>query len=183
MANEGSNEKGQHVPAAGYEVPEREETSIGRYLATRFSTLKPPMAKAPNPFRLLLMLNRQQWLFFWVGSEVLNLWLDTDRVFQVAFLAWTWDAYDFFTVSLTVQDLATTFKRSNADITWGITLVLMLRSVGAIIFGIAADRYGRKWPFIINNVLFIILELATGFTQTYKQFLGVRALYGIAMGM
>jgi SHS family lactate transporter-like MFS transporter len=58
----------------------------------------------------------------------------------------------------------------------------MLRSVGAIIFGIASDRYGRKWPFIINNVLFIILELGTGFTQTYKQFLGVRALFGIAMG-
>ena len=58
----------------------------------------------------------------------------------------------------------------------------MLRSVGSIIFGIASDRYGRKWPFIINNILFIILELATGFTQTYKQFLGVRALFGIAMG-
>ena len=58
----------------------------------------------------------------------------------------------------------------------------MLRSVGSITFGIAADRYGRKWPFAINNLLFIILELATGFTRTYKQFLGVRALYGIAMG-
>jgi len=60
--------------------------------------------------------------------------------------------------------------------------VLMLRSVGSIIFGIAADRYGRKWPFIINNVLFIILELGTGFTQTYNQFLACRALFGIAMG-
>jgi len=58
----------------------------------------------------------------------------------------------------------------------------MLRSVGAITFGIAADRYGRKWPFIINNVLFIILELATGFCTTYHSFLGVRALFGIAMG-
>lgn len=48
--------------------------------------------------------------------------------------------------------------------------------------GIAADRYGRKWPFILNNVLFIVLELATGFCQNYQQFLAVRALYGIAMG-
>jgi len=46
-------------------------------------------------------------------------------------------------VSLTVTDLAETFDKSKADITWGITLVLMFRSVGAIIFGIAADRYGR----------------------------------------
>ena len=54
--------------------------------------------------------------------------------------------------------------------------------VGAIIFGSLADRYGRKWPFIANLVLFIVLELATGFVSTYKSFLGVRALYGIAMG-
>lgn len=94
----------------------------------------------------------------------------------------TWDALDFFTVSLTLSDLAESFNRSKADITWGITLVLMLRSIGSIIFGIAADRYGRKWPFVINNVLFIILELATGFCSTYESFLGVRALFGIAMG-
>lgn len=58
----------------------------------------------------------------------------------------------------------------------------MMRSVGAIAFGLAADRYGRKWPFIFNNVLFIVLELGTGFCQTYKQFLACRALFGIAMG-
>ncbi|KAK9320749.1 major facilitator superfamily domain-containing protein [Lipomyces orientalis] len=57
------------------------------------------------------------------------------------------------------------------DITWGITLVLMLRSVGAITFGLLVDKYGRKWPFIVN-----------WFVQTYAQFLGVRALFGIAMG-
>jgi len=145
---------------------ERERNmSIGRYIATRVTTLKPPMAKAPNPIRLLRLLNLQQWLFF-----------------LVAFIAWTWDAFDFFTVSLTVTELAETFDKTNAQITWGITLVLMLRSVGSTIFGIAADRYGRKWPFIVNNILFIVLELGTGFTQTYNQFLAVRALFGIAMG-
>ena len=48
--------------------------------------------------------------------------------------------------------------------------------------GIAADRYGRKWPFVVNNILFIVLELGTGFCRTYKQFLACRALFGIAMG-
>lgn len=47
----------------------------------------------------------------------------------------------------------------------------MLRSVGAILFGIASDRYGRKWPFIVNNIMFIVLELGTGFCTTYEQFL------------
>lgn len=69
-------------------------------------------------------------------------------------------------MSLTVTALAKDFGKSKADITWGITLVLMLRSVGAITFGLAADKWGRKWPFVINNILFIILELGTGFCQT-----------------
>jgi SHS family lactate transporter-like MFS transporter len=85
-------------------------------------------------------------------------------------------------VPLVVGQLATQYHRSNADITWGITLVLMMRSVGAIIFGIASDRYGRKWPFVANMVLFVVLELATGFCDTFEAFLGVRAIYGIAMG-
>lgn len=94
----------------------------------------------------------------------------------------SWDAFDFFTVSLTVSGLAKTFGKTTTDITWGITLVLMFRSVGSILFGIAADRYGRRWPFIVNNVLFIVIELGTGFCQTYRQFLACRALFGIAMG-
>ncbi|KAI5458366.1 major facilitator superfamily domain-containing protein [Mariannaea sp. PMI_226] len=142
-----------------------EGMSPGEYIGTRFSSLKPPMHPVPNPIKLLRMLNSQQWAFFFV-----------------AFFAWTWDAFDFFTVSLTVTDLAKSFGKSKTDITWGITLVLMFRSVGSIAFGIAADRYGRKWPFIINNLLFIALELGTGFCQTYSQFLACRALFGIAMG-
>lgn len=60
----------------------------------------------------------------------------------------------------------------------------MLSATGALtpVSGIASDRYGRKWPYIVNMVLFIILELATGFCNTYEQFLAVRAIYGIAMG-
>ncbi|KAL7267311.1 Carboxylic acid transporter [Rhizina undulata] len=139
--------------------------SIGRYAATRITSLKPPGHVPPNPFTTLRMVSWKQWQFF-----------------LIAFVAWTWDAFDFFTVSLTVTDLAKSFDRTKADITWGITLVLMLRSVGSISFGLAADKWGRKWPFIINNILFIVLELGTGFSQTYKQFLGVRALFGIAMG-
>ncbi|KAJ5946088.1 Major facilitator superfamily domain general substrate transporter [Penicillium verhagenii] len=123
------------------------------------------MAHVANPIKLLAILNRQQWAFF-----------------LVSFLAWSWDSFDFFTVSLTIDDLATSFDKSTTDITWGITLVLMLRSAGSAMFGLAADRYGRKWPFIIALLLFIILELATGFCQTYTQFLAIRALFGIAMG-
>lgn len=113
------------MPATGETT---EHMSAGRYIATRISSLKPPMTKVKNPISLLRLLNLQQWLFF-----------------TVAFIAWTWDAFDFFTVSLTVSELAKEFGKTTTEITWGITLVLMFRSVGSTIFGIAADRYGRKW--------------------------------------
>ena len=58
----------------------------------------------------------------------------------------------------------------------------MLRSVGALIFGSLSDRYGRKWPFVINLSALIILELGTGFTHNLSEFLAVRSLFGIAMG-
>lgn len=122
-------------------------------------------------------------------------------MFFCGFTAWTWDAFDFFTVSLTLTEIAEDFKVPNSDISWvgalpgavslhcnaltyrqGITVTLMLRSVGALIFGTISDRFGRKWPMIACLVLFIILELATGFTNTKPQFLAVRSLYGIAMG-
>lgn len=142
------------------------DLSIGQYFATRIPHLKPEANQTlANPFKLLGLLNTKQWLFF-----------------LVAFFGWTWDAFDYFTVSLTVSDLAKSFDVNTTAVTWGITLVLMMRSVGSIAFGLAADRYGRKWPYIVNLILFIVLELATGFAQTYKQFLGIRAIYGIAMG-
>lgn len=49
------------------ESPHPAKMSASRYLATRVTTLKPPMHKAPNPFKLLAMLNRRQWAFFFVG--------------------------------------------------------------------------------------------------------------------
>ncbi|OKO97508.1 Carboxylic acid transporter protein -like protein [Penicillium subrubescens] len=103
-------------------------------------------------------------------------------MFAAGFMGWTWDAFDFFTVSMCITEIAADFGVSYSDVSWGMTVTLMLRSVGAIIFGILSDRYGRKWPMIINLGLFIILELGSGFCQTLPQFLGARSLYGIAMG-
>jgi hypothetical protein len=75
--------------------PMQEKMSAGRYMATRVTTLKPAMAKVQNPIALLRLLNLQQWMFF-----------------LVAFFAWSWDAFDFFTVSLTVEDLAESFGKT-----------------------------------------------------------------------
>lgn len=102
--------------------------------------------------------------------------------FWVGWLAWSCDAIDFFAVSLTVSSLAKQFDETVQNITTAITLTLLFRPVGAIIFGILSDRFGRKWPLVFNLVLCSILELGTGFVQTFPQFLAVRALFGISMG-
>lgn len=107
-------------PQGDFSAPEK--MSVGRYLSTRLSTLKPPLAKAPNPFKLVRLLNLHQWLFF-----------------LVAFLAWTWDAFDFFTVSLTVEELSEEFGKTPSQITWGITLVLSEGSLFSVDF-MVADR-------------------------------------------
>ncbi|CAF4708044.1 unnamed protein product [Rotaria socialis] len=138
---------------------------IGKYLVTRFTTLVPPGVVPANPIKLFRMLNRQQTAFF-----------------LVAFFAWTLDAFDFFSVTLNIIEIGKTFNKSVAHITWGITVTLMLRSVGAIVFGIAGDRFGRKWPFVINIAFYATLEILTGFCTTYGQFIVCRALFGVAMG-
>lgn len=58
----------------------------------------------------------------------------------------------------------------------------MFRTVGAAIFGAIGDNFKRKWPYILNMVLLMLIQIGTGFVKTYSQFLGVRALFGIAMG-
>ncbi|KAF8320926.1 carboxylic acid transporter [Clavulina sp. PMI_390] len=113
----------------------------------------------------LLELNAMQWITFWCG-----------------WLAWTTDALDFFAVSLSVTRLTEQFDRPTTTITQSITLTLLFRSLGALIFGLASDRYGRRWPLVFVLVIIVALQIGTSFTQTFHQFLACRSLFGIAMG-
>ena len=74
---------------------------IGRYLLSRPTSLKPPRTKLRNPIAVLKELDSHQWLLFVVG-----------------FMGWTWDAFDFFTVSLTVTEIADDFGKMNSAVTW-----------------------------------------------------------------
>lgn len=85
-------------------------------------------------------------------------------------------------MSLTVGRLSKQFGRDTHDITTAITLTLLLRSIGAVVFGILSDRYGRKWPLVFNLVAVGVLQLGAGFVNTYGEFLAVRSLFGIGMG-
>src|ERR687884_408442 len=78
--------------------------------------------------------------------------------------------------------LAAQFGVPKRHIVNTLTATLLFRPVGAVIFGLLADRYGRRGPLMANVIYFSIIELLSGFSQTYTQFLILRALFGIGMG-
>ncbi|KIJ08149.1 hypothetical protein PAXINDRAFT_89314 [Paxillus involutus ATCC 200175] len=102
--------------------------------------------------------------------------------FLSGWIAWTYDALDFFSVALTVNLLSKQFNQQVSAITTAITLTLLFRSLGAVIFGVLSDRFGRKWPLVCNLLLCSSLSLGTSFVTTFPQFLAVRSLFGVAMG-
>jgi len=102
--------------------------------------------------------------------------------FTASFLGWTLDAFDFFLVVLVVPRIATDFNQSIPNVAFAITITLMLRPLGALIFGMLADRFGRRGPLMVDIVLYSALELATAFAPNFTTFLILRALFGIAMG-
>src|SRR3954465_12139997 len=80
-----------------------------------------------------------------------------------SFLGWTLDAFDFFLVTYTLTAIAKEFGRPDKAIALSLTLPLAFRPVGAFIFGLMADRWGRKRPLMINLVFYAACEVATGF--------------------
>ena len=98
------------------------------------------------------------------------------------FLGWTLDAFDFFLVVFSLTAIAQEFHRSDAKIALSLTLTLMFRPVGAFIFGLMADRYGRRIPLMIDLVFYSVIEVLTGFAHSFTTFLVLRALFGIGMG-
>jgi MFS transporter, SHS family, lactate transporter len=97
-------------------------------------------------------------------------------------MGWTLDAFDFFLVIFALTAIAQEFRQSDARVAISITLTLMFRPVGAFIFGLMADRYGRRLPLMIDLVFYSVVEVATGFAHSFTTFLVLRALFGIGMG-
>ncbi len=98
------------------------------------------------------------------------------------FLGWTLDAFDFFIVVFLFDTLARQFGVSKKEIVLTTTATLAMRPVGALLFGLLADRFGRRVPLMANVIYFSLIELACGFSPNYTVFLVLRALFGIGMG-
>src|ERR1700757_1612883 len=99
-----------------------------------------------------------------------------------SFLGWTLDAFDFFVLVFLVDTLAVQFRVAPSKIILTMTATLAMRPLGALVFGLLADRYGRRRPLMANVVFFSLFELACGFAPNYTVFFVLRAIYGIGMG-
>lgn len=98
------------------------------------------------------------------------------------FLGWTLDAFDFFILTFVLSTVAADFDKTIPEMALTLTASLVMRPVGALIFGLLADRYGRKGPLMISIIFYSIMEISSGLAPTYQVFLFLRLLYGIGMG-
>jgi SHS family lactate transporter-like MFS transporter len=104
------------------------------------------------------------------------------NTFTACFLGWSLDAFDFFILIFCVSAIASEFHTQVVAVTKAIFYTLALRPVGAFLFGMMADRFGRRPTLMVNIIAFSVLELASAFAPSLHVFLILRALFGIAMG-
>lgn len=101
---------------------------------------------------------------------------------MAGFLGWTLDAFDFFILTFILGTVGHEFGKSIPEMALTLTASLAMRPVGALIFGLMADRYGRKGPLMISIVFYSLIEVLSGLAPNYGIFLALRLLYGIGMG-
>ena len=99
-----------------------------------------------------------------------------------SFLGWTLDAFDFFVLVFTIPAIAKEFHTDIPAVAGTIAVTLAFRPVGALIFGLLADRYGRRLPLMLDLVFYSLIEVLSGLAPNFATFLVLRALFGIGMG-
>jgi len=104
------------------------------------------------------------------------------NTFIACFLGWSLDAFDFFILTFCVSAIATQFQAKVSAVAEAIFLTLVFRPLGAFLFGMMADRFGRRPTLMLDIIAYSVFELSSAFAPSLKVFLITRALFGIAMG-
>jgi MFS transporter, SHS family, lactate transporter len=104
------------------------------------------------------------------------------HTFLAGFLGWTMDSLDFFILIFCVPAIAREFHTQPSAILGAVFLTQVFRPVGALLFGMLADRYGRRPVLMVNILSFSVIELACAFAPSLAVLMVLRALFGLAMG-
>jgi MFS transporter, SHS family, lactate transporter len=107
---------------------------------------------------------------------------DQRNSFIAAMLGWTMDAFDYFIVVFVYADIAKTFHISKTEVAFVTTATLLMRPVGALLFGLWADRVGRRLPLMVDVIFYSIVGFLCAFAPNFTVLVILRLLYGIGMG-
>jgi len=107
---------------------------------------------------------------------------DQRSAFTAALLGWTMDAFDYFLVVLVYANIAKDFGVSLTQMAFLTTATLIMRPVGALLFGLWADRVGRRTPLIVDVCFYSLVGFLCAFAPNFTVLLILRLLYGIGMG-
>lgn len=107
---------------------------------------------------------------------------DQRNAFIAAQLGWTMDAFDYFIVVFVYADIAKSFGMAKVDVVFITTATLIMRPVGALLFGLWADRVGRRIPLMVDVTFYSVVGFLCAFAPNFTVLVILRLLYGIGMG-
>ncbi|HWE46669.1 MAG TPA: MFS transporter [Caulobacteraceae bacterium] len=99
-----------------------------------------------------------------------------------SFLGWSLDAFDFFLMVFMFKAIAADFHTDVKAVALASVLTLAARPFGAFVFGLFADRYGRRPVLMVDILLYSVIEFASAFAPSLSVLLILRAVFGFAMG-
>jgi len=104
------------------------------------------------------------------------------RTLIAAGLGWMLDAFDVMLYSLVLATLMRGLGMSKATAGFLNTLTLVASAIGSLVFGVLADRFGRRRMLSLSILAYSLCTFACGFSTTITMLAVLRFLLGLGMG-
>ncbi|MDM5335401.1 MFS transporter [Ureibacillus composti] len=115
-------------------------------------------------------------------SSVKKNEISRNKLLRVAGIGWLFDAMDVGILSFVIAALAVDWGLSSSQMGWIGSINSIGMAVGALIFGVFADKVGRKTIFIWTLIIFSVASGLSAFTTTLAVFLILRFFVGMGLG-